>query len=631
MKIGSVVLYKQHVAVVSEMADGKILLQAEDKSVSDKRVREKDVILLTEGPVKNLSAVLQASVPDIDFSIAGDFFSEAKLDEIIELFYGKLKSEQIWNAWCAISRSPYFLCSVPTAAIRVRSQQEVDELQQREKEKENEAALYDSFIVAIKTFLKNNPAGKNTDLNGNAGLNGDDKKKYAKFFQELENVAYNKTTKSKILVDLKIKQSPDNAHALLLQSGYWSPEKNPFPQRLEVPINDSKSDIDAPQYTKPVTDLTHLITYAIDNADSTDPDDSVAFYDGVLYVNIACPAETITHGSAADEAAKNRGTTLYLPELIARMLNGKAIEYFALGLNSECHALTFAITFDENFDPRDVKIFRSKIIVKRLTYEDADVKKDAELKSLFELSDKLFSRRIKNGGVSIKLPEIFVTVKKENEQSIVQIEPLKQNASSEMIREIMLITGEAGAMFAFKNGIPFQYISQEKPSLPAKLAQGLAGEYQKRKAMRSRVVSTVPSKHFALGLSMYAQLTSPLRRYVDLISQQQILKFIDGEPLIDRETFLLHLSCADIAVRKANQASRLSKTHWILIYFLQHREETFEAVVLDAIGNKLHLIIAQLAFELDMNAKVSHELNDTILLKITDVDIPNNKVGFREV
>lgn len=48
------------------------------------------------------------------------------------------------------------------------------------------------------------------------------------------------------------------------------------------------------------------------------------------------------------------------------------------------------------------------------------------------------------------------------------------------------------------------------------------------KAMRSRVVSTVPSKHFALGLSGESSLPVALRRYGDLLSQQQILRFWMG-------------------------------------------------------------------------------------------------------
>ena len=69
MKIGSVVLYKGQVALVMEISDGKILIEGEDKTLS-KRVREKDVCLLSETPVKSLEAVLQAELEPVDFLFA---------------------------------------------------------------------------------------------------------------------------------------------------------------------------------------------------------------------------------------------------------------------------------------------------------------------------------------------------------------------------------------------------------------------------------------------------------------------------------------------------------------------------------------------------------------------------------
>ena len=413
--------------------------------------------------------------------------------------------------------------------------------------------------------------------------------------------------------------------------GFWSIEKNPYPQRFDVPTNDAKEEISKPSHNKPFKDLSSLISYAIDNAGSNDPDDAVCFNDGVLYIHSACPAESVISESPADEAACNRASTLYLPEGLARMLNVKAVEYFALGLERECFALTYAITFTAEYELASVDIFRSKITVQRMTYEEAESKKDLELKELFELSRKLYERRLKNAAVQIDMPEVAITVHKGEDEISINLETLKTFESSAMIREMMLIAGEAGAFFAFRKQIPFQYISQEKPTLPENLAEGLAGEYQKRKCMRSRSVSTQPSKHFALGLSMYAQLTSPLRRYVDLISQQQILRYIDGERLIEKDEFLKRLARSEIAKKNVSQVSRLSRIHWILVYIAKNSEKSFDAVILEIQGNKAHVILTELAYEADINLKSPHKLNDIIKLKATKISIAFRQVNFVEL
>lgn len=620
MKVGSVVLYKGQVALVTEILDGKIQIEGEDKKTLSKRLREKDVFLLSEAPVKNIQAVLQAELPPVDFSAACEFFSgTAHFIEVAELFYSSLQPEQMWKAWLAVSTSPYFTATVPTAPLTVHSPDEVAALQAKEAEKNREAELYTECVAAIKKALAQPSSAF-------------DVRRFSRFLSEVEQFAFGKIKKSKLLVDLKIKQSPENAHELLLKLGSWTPEKNPYPQRFDVSAHDAKAAIEKPPHTKPYTDLTHVVSYAIDNPGSTDPDDAICLDGETLYIHVACPAETVQLGTEADETACDRGSTLYLPERIGRMLNETAIEYYALGLERECYALTFAITFNEQTEPSGVQIFRSKITVERLTYEQAEAKKDGELKALFELTRKLFARRVKNGAVTIKMPEVSLIAEKKDgsTESTISIEPLKTFESSGMIREMMLLAGEAGAMFAFKNKIPFQYISQEKPTLPVKLADGLAGEYQKRKCMRSRVVSTVPSKHFALGLSMYAQLTSPLRRYTDLLSQQQILRFLDGERLIDRDTFLARLSRADIGVRNVNKVSRLSRTHWVLVYLQKKRHEIFEATVLELIGNKAHCIIEALAFETDIHLKTARQLNETFRVKISDMSIAFQTVVFVE-
>lgn len=608
MKVGSLVIYKAQVALVCEIEDGKIWIDSADTVLPKKKVREKDVVLLTEGPITKLTDVLNAEIPTVDFSVASEFFSgTTSFEEIVSLFYGKLLPAQMWKAWLAISTSQYFKAPAFGAPILVLSDAEIELQKQKEQEKQNENIRYQEFLSDIQKVLTKKSDTSIIDTG-----------KYAKFIQEIEQVALGKLTKSRVLTDIKKKQQAETAHELLLTLNIWNSAKNPYLTRAHLSGSDARGIVDKPQFQKNFKDLTHLTSYAIDNPGSSDPDDAVCFDNGILYIHVACPAETILPDSSLDEEACDRGASIYLPENIVRMLPESATEYFAL-LSPQCYALTFAIDFDEHFAPRDISIFRSRISVMRLTYKEADAHKDDFLKSLFDLAKKLFERRMQNGAISIEFPEVQIRV--ENKTNII-LEPAKQFESSKVIREMMLIAGEAGALFAFKNQIPFQYISQEQASIPHKLPEGLAGEYQKRKHMRTRTMSTVPSRHFGLGLSMYAQVTSPLRRYGDLISQQQILHFIDKEPLIDKDTFLQKLSRAELSVRTLNQVMRLSKTHWILVYMNEHIEKSYEAVILDIFDRKAHIMILELAFETDMSLKTNRTVNEHIFVRVQSLSIP---------
>ena len=182
--------------------------------------------------------------------------------------------------------------------------------------------------------------------------------------------------------------------------------------------------------------------------------------------------------------------------------------------------------------------------MERLTYEKADELKDTPaLAPLFAIAEKNAARREKAGAVQITMPEVHITVDADTKK--VSIEPRTETLSAAVVREAMILAGEGAARFAFKNGIPFPYVSQEAPDIPKDIPEGLAGQFRLRKCMRRRNVSVTPSQHAGMGLGMYSQVTSPLRRYGDLIAHEQLRAFLCGRPLIDKDTMLMRMSEGD--------------------------------------------------------------------------------------
>ena len=312
------------------------------------------------------------------------------------------------------------------------------------------------------------------------------------------------------------------------------------------------------------------------------------------------------------------------------MLCESCLEDYALGLKEDSHALSFRIKLDGDSQIEECQVFKTNVKVKRLTYKYAEEHKDdTELKPLFEIARKNRQRREKNGAITIQMPEVNISVDKESKK--VTIEPEDRLESNEMIAELMILAGEGAARFAFKNQIPFMYISQEAPEFPASLPDGWAGQFARIKCMRKRSVGITPAPHAGLGLSFYSQVTSPLRRYGDLISHEQLRAFIDGRHLIAKDDMLERVAAGDAASIAAKKASRQSDTHWKLVYLLQNPDAEYEAFCIDRRGNDALFLIPSLDMQATLHNCSDVKLNDAAVLKMSKVDIPEQKVDFSRI
>jgi exoribonuclease-2 len=309
------------------------------------------------------------------------------------------------------------------------------------------------------------------------------------------------------------------------------------------------------------------------------------------------------------------------------MLCEQSLADYALGLSEFSNALSFKISFDEADNVLDCEVLKTRLKVKRYTYEQADeLKESAELKPLFDLAARNIERREKFGAVTIDMPEVHIEARGES----VSITQVTHPQSAGVVREMMLLAGEAAARFAFKNGIAFPYACQQKPDFPSVIPDGLAGKYTCIRSMHSRVMSAIPSAHAGLGLAMYSQVTSPLRRYGDLVAHQQLRAFIDGKKLLDRDEVLERIARGDAASAATTKAERESNLHWTLVYLLEHPEWRGEAVVVDNKGYAATIIIPSIAKQETINTSKKALLNDVITVKAGKIHLSELNVQFVE-
>lgn len=630
MNKNSVVLYKNTVAVVNEIEADKYIIKYCSQPASpsgkkavynEQKVREKDLVVLHNGPVSSLENLLSFSdekmssqIEEVYELLQSDSSTEnqpVSFEEISEYARNAFAADESWAFYSALLNDVHFALSTEDfkngkIVFIPRSQEEIKQINQKKYEKEHESEIKAAFFERLKNRKLDLPSD-------------------AKYMGEVEAFALCKTEKSKVLAEAKIPQTVEKAHQLLIETGIWDITKNPYPTRYGFSFDSAREQLGKmPQEERLVL---NDVAYAIDGENSTDPDDAVSFDGKYLWVHVADPASSVEPDSSIDIAARDRGTTLYIPEGASRMLCESCLEDYALGLKNPSNALSFRIQLDEESQIVDCDVFQTSINVKRLTYAQAEQQKDSsELKVFFELARKNKIRREKNGAVTIQMPEVNIFVDKNTKK--VTVEPDVKYESNEMVAECMILAGEAVARFAFKNQIPFPFVSQEKPDFPDNIPQGWAGSFAKIKCMRKRSVGITPAPHAGLGVSFYSQVTSPLRRYGDLIAHQQLRAFIDKRHLLGKDEMLERVAAGDAASIAAKKASRFSDTHWKLVYLLQNPDNEYEGFCIDKRGNDALFLIPQLDMQTTIKNCMQIELNESKMLKIKKVDIPTQTADF---
>lgn len=631
----SIVLYKNQIALVNDIEGDKFIIQfcsfpLTEENISkfgsknficqEQKVRDKDIVLLStsESPAKySFEELIKYNDDQIDTKICevwellnSDNCSDIEFSELAELVDSDFNDKKAWFIFNSLVKSLQFKLIDDKASLKFKltTADEIEVLKKKKNEKEHEKEERQNFLMRLKQKQ----------------LLPED----SIFMGDVEAFALGKTDKSKTLADAGFSQDVEKAHKLLIDTGIWDYTRNPYPFRWGLSVQSAKEGLKSPPEEERL--IVPGVAYAIDNKWSKDPDDAIAFDGTYLWVHIADPASTVMPESSIDRAARDRGATLYIPEGASRMLAEESLSDYALGLKRESLALSFRLLLEDNCSIKECKVFKTKVNVECITYEDADQKKDSpELKPLFEIARKNIIRRNSQGAVNINLPEVHITVDPDTKK--VSICKITEYESADVVREMMLLAGEGAAHFAFENNIAFPYVSQEAPDIPQTLPPGLAGEFKTVKSMHRRSVGVTPAAHAGIGIGMYSQVTSPLRRYSDLIAHQQLRAFLDGRELIDKNTMLERISAGDEAAIACKKVERKSNMHWTLVYLLQNPDWTGEAVFVEQKGNLCVFMIPSLAQQTTLVPSKPLNLNDTITVKASNIDISSQNVVFSEV
>ena len=316
-----------------------------------------------------------------------------------------------------------------------------------------------------------------------------------------------------------------------------------------------------------------LITFTIDGEQAKDFDDAVSIErvkDGFrLFVHIADVANYVTEGSALDQDAYERATSVYFPGSVIPMLPFElSNEICSLKPNEERLALTVRMDFDRKGKMRGSKIYESVIRSNaRLTY--TEVARLLEQRGqqgssvggekVWGLADDLFAmddlaklltkRRMERGSLDFDLPEPLVILNLRGKPEDVVKE--QRNPAHRLIEEFMIAANETVASFLVRSGSPCVFRVHEPPDdeslialgrtvkalgMKTALSDGNVSErlqhliehvrgkrierlvsYLVLRALKIATYSPENVGHFGLASDCYAHFTSPIRRYPDLI------------------------------------------------------------------------------------------------------------------
>ncbi len=386
-------------------------------------------------------------------------------------------------------------------------------------------------------------------------------------------------------------------------------------------------------------DLTHLQIFSIDDALTRDVDDAISFEkqaDGYqLGIHITDVASCIRPAGALDREAERRATSIYLPEEKISMLPPSLSEQLlSLNEGERRPALSFLVRLTPAGDVIGSEVVLSSIKVgRRMTYEevDAQIEQGSFFAELYQVAAALMEKRKQKGALILSIPELQVMVDRQKQ---IRVSIRERTAPSQVIvSESMILANYIAAQLLKDRDIPALYRKQAPPreSIPLPEQPALFHLIRQRKVLNRVEVGMEPGAHSSLGLDLYTTITSPLRKYYDLIMQRQLVSLLSGKPLVYGKNDLRTIA-SDLEPRLTRAAivEQERQRYWLLKHMEGKIGERFSALVIDKRLRSYSILIHEYLLETNLSvaAGTAFSPGETIFVTLEKVD-PFN--GFLKV
>lgn len=412
-----------------------------------------------------------------------------------------------------------------------------------------------------------------------------------------------------------------------------------FPQEvLDEAERVGNEPISDEEYAKRL-DLRGEPIFTIDSKDAKDLDDAISVkrtdFGYTLGVHIADVSHYVKEGSAIDEEAINRGTSVYFADRVIPMLP-EVLSNGACSLNAGTDKLAFSALIELDKEGHITKYdFKKSIINSKVrgVYSEVNEILDGtaseeilnkyapvmeSLMSAKELADILKANSAARGTMELDSGESKFIL---DENGIcIDIMPRVSGEAEQLIEQMMVTANIAAAKFSLDHKLPFLYRVHGTPDpkrveelvtllqlvgVPCKEIVKPNPETQDFAAILDRVrglpcetlvsqrllrtmekarYSTEETGHFGLALSDYSHYTSPIRRYPDTSIHRVLSAFVEGMPAEEVRRRYAQFCETSATESSRNEiraliAERDAEDCYMAEYMSQHIGEHFEGTV----------------------------------------------------
>ena len=379
-------------------------------------------------------------------------------------------------------------------------------------------------------------------------------------------------------------------------------------------------------------DFRNVFTITIDPADAKDFDDAVSLQKlpnghWEVGVHIADVSHYVRPGSAIDQEAYSRGTSVYLVDRTIPMLPEKLCNNVC-SLRPDEEKLTFSAVFEMDDDAHVLNHWIGKTIIKscrRYAYEEVQTMIEGgegdykeQILTLHHLASKLREKRMENGSLNFHSEEVKFVLDEHGKPIDTYVRV--QNESHELIEDFMLLANRTVAETFGKpdshwKNYTFVYRVHDEPNPEKlnnflrlisrlgysmdissrsklvksynKLFDDVEGKGEKNlvesvaiRTMAKAVYSTDNIGHYGLSFDYYTHFTSPIRRYPDLMVHRLIERYlIQNQGSVDRkeyEEYCVHTSEME---KQAEEMERQSVKYKQAEYLQDKIGQVFEGLI----------------------------------------------------
>lgn len=371
-------------------------------------------------------------------------------------------------------------------------------------------------------------------------------------------------------------------------------------------------------------------TFTVDAKKTRDYDDAFSVMEWssgglVIAVHITDLSDFVYPQDALFKEAEARISSVYsLEESIPMIPDELSSDTFSLKAGEDRKVLSFMFQLSANGTWNLLEVVPRVIRVqKNLSYEEADHLIE-EKRDFWGLLNKFCQRsleqRLENGALNLSRKEFDFNI---SDPKDIKITALNRNSAANRIIEELAISVncETGRIFQ-EADFPGIYRTQSSYEIIKEVAEGTKLSMENIRIEPARL-STIPGKHAGLGCNVYMQATSPIRRFVDLVTQQNLKLLINQhEPVFSEEDMMRWSEEISLRQRKYSRAEREIIKFWKLKYLQQHLGDNFEAKVRKKLANNnTEIELLELDCVVSAAGLTELESGEHLLLRIDEVGL----------